>query len=445
MRSLAFLAATAFLTVPLGGCMDLLGGGDGVSDEPRTWEFTLLVPASSDQTVALYEKNDGTDMRVVWIGFMTPDQEAPALPGPEIRVKEGDTVRLTVLNNNRLSHTLHLHGGLDDWEDDGVDYLTQFPIAAGEEHTYVYEDLKAGTYWYHCHVDAVHHIDLGMYGAFIVEEREPPVKFDREYVLLLDEVDNCHVHGNTDPATNQEQTGNIENSAECYYRFVLDNLAQNRAANTVGTAIPDPVKQQVCPVLETLPEDTPEEKRAKDAVKAVYGCDGDHAHGSPPVQQAPREWWFETAPLYAPVYNTFLVNGKAFPDTPVFPVEESETVRFRLINVGNQVHSWHPHGHTMTITHKDGYELPAFYQADTLLIGPGERYDFVMEMKNPGLWLMHDHANGVVNDQQHPGGMMTCLAYDGFGGVDAFALERSLDCNTEAVRILEERGHDHGG
>jgi FtsP/CotA-like multicopper oxidase with cupredoxin domain len=102
----------------------------------------------------------------------------------------------------------------------------------------------------------------------------------------------------------------------------------------------------------------------------------------------------------------------------------------------------------MLITHKDGYPLDSPYKADTIAIAPGERYDFVVKADNPGLWMIHDQMGQYTdNDNVHPGGMMACMAYDGFHGVDAFAMTKAIDCNHEGVRILEEMGqmHHHGG
>src|SRR5688572_7094839 len=230
MKPFAVLSLALAVSVYAAGCM---GGGDTAAQdvEPRELEYTLYIEAGSNGVVNLYTKSDLTQMKVVAIPFKSAPSDPLAVPGPEIRAREGDTVVLTVVNLNNLTHTLHLHGdpGKVTWENDGVDYFTQFPIAQGDEYTYRFEDLKAGTYWYHCHVDGAHHIDFGMMGAFIVEEIEPEHAFDREYVVLLDEWDNCHVHGNTDPLTQQETTPDYAEGSQCYYRFALDNMAQNRA------------------------------------------------------------------------------------------------------------------------------------------------------------------------------------------------------------------------
>jgi FtsP/CotA-like multicopper oxidase with cupredoxin domain len=460
MRGFAILALTTIAVIALGGCM---GGGTDDGPAPRTHEFDLYVEQSTSSVIGLYPRNDNSTQGAVAITFKANPDDPQAVPGPEIRVMEGDTVIIHLQNQNGLAHTIHLHGGLVPWEEDGVDYLTQMPVRQGEEFTYTFRDLKAGTYWYHCHVDGAHHIDFGMYGAFIVEERDPPVDYDRDYVVFLDEFDSCHVHGNTDPVATptgdpqqpvepgQEPSADYQAQSECYYRFLQDNLAQNQAITTTGQAVnntvPQGAKDTYCPAMVTAMQGVPEPARSNALVAA--GCQPPHSHGTPPVQQTPRSWWFETHPLYNPLYNTFVINGKAFPDSPVFPVREGETVRFRIINAGNEVHTWHPHGHTMEVITKDGYELAGGPQKmDTLSIAPGERYDYVMEMDNPGLWMIHDQMGQyTVNDDVHPGGMMACFAYDGFEGVDAFAMTRAIDCNHEAVRILAERGpgHEHGG
>jgi plastocyanin len=456
MKPFALLAMALMFAIPLAGCMG--GSGDGTADYvPQTHEYTLYVAAGLDSTMMLYTKSDMTPMEVVAIPFKSDPSDPVQVPGPEIRVKEGDTVILTLVNFNNLSHTLHLHGdpGKTTWENDGVDYFTQFPVREGEEFVYTFEDLKAGTYWYHCHVDGGHHIDFGMSGAFIVEELKPKHGFDREYVVMLDEWDNCHVHGNTDPVEpeGQEDTPDYQDQVQCYYRFTLDNLARNAAfgaaGENVGQKVPEAARDQYCPAMITAMANVPEPTRSN--VLLAAGCIPPHAHGTPPPNQDTRQWWYETHPVYNPVYNTFTVNGKAFPDSPVFGVREGERVLFRIINVGNLVHTWHPHGHTMEITHKDGFPWAGGVQEmDTLLIGPGERYDYIMEMDNPGIWMVHDQAGQyIVNDNVHPGGLMACFAYDGFGtqygveGIDPFSMERSLDCSTEAVRILEAVNGTH--
>jgi FtsP/CotA-like multicopper oxidase with cupredoxin domain len=439
----AIAVSAGLILVALGGCT---GAPSSSSDQgvPVTHHFRLVVSSGTSTSVELYELNNGNYSKVVMVPFKADDGDPPSIPGPEIRVMEGDTVILTVENNNQLSHTFHLHGGLVPWEDDGADYFSQIPIMPGESYTYTFPDLKAGTYWYHCHADGAHHIDLGMYGAFIVEERHPVVHADREFTLILDEVDNCHVHGNTEPVDpkTSEQSGAVLQKQECLDRVIQDYLAQNRVTTAAAGTLSPYTNSTICPQLTDQPGDPAEVQTAKAQARSSLGCGGAHDHATPPPEQNKRIWWPETMPVYAPVYNTYLINGKAFPDTPVLPVKEGEAVRIRLINAGNELHDFHIHGHNFLVFERDGYPLASPYTVDTLSIGPGERYDLLMQANNPGIWMVHDQ-NGLdmMNDNQSPGGMMTCLAYDGFHGIKAFEMKRALDCKDAALMILG--GHMH--
>ena len=89
-------------------------------------------------------------------------------------------------------------------------------------------------------------------------------------------------------------------------------------------------------------------------------------------------------------------------------------VRIRFIGAGGGVHYMHSHGHDMLVTHKDGTPLPNPYYVDTLAVGPGERYDVIMEMNNPGRFIFHDHVDThVTNAGKYPGGPITVIEYDG--------------------------------
>lgn len=116
--------------------------------------------------------------------------EEPTVPGPEIRVEQGDLVRVTVRNTDLLPHTIHLHGMTSLAQSmDGVP-STSLQLMPGEQYTYEFVASVAGTHVYHCHVQTYVHMDMGMYGPFIVEPNEKrDIEWDREYTLVLDEWD----------------------------------------------------------------------------------------------------------------------------------------------------------------------------------------------------------------------------------------------------------------
>ena len=107
------------------------------------------------------------------------------VPGPELRVRQGDRLRVEVENTLDLETTVHWHGIRLPNAMDGVPYLTQPPIAArGGRYVYEFELPDAGTYWYHPHLGSPEQVGRGLYGALVVEEREPP-QVHRDLVWVL--------------------------------------------------------------------------------------------------------------------------------------------------------------------------------------------------------------------------------------------------------------------
>lgn len=108
-----------------------------------------------------------------------------SLPAPILRWREGDTVTLRVANHLRdASTSIHWHGILLPANMDGVPGLSFDGIAPGETYSYRFQLNQAGTYWYHSH--SMLQEQAGLYGAIIVDPREPaPFRYDREHVVLL--------------------------------------------------------------------------------------------------------------------------------------------------------------------------------------------------------------------------------------------------------------------
>jgi FtsP/CotA-like multicopper oxidase with cupredoxin domain len=110
-----------------------------------------------------------------------------SVPGPAIRVNEGDFVRVYFKNTHRYGHTIHFHGLHTPFHSDGVPGISQEEVEPGEVFIYEFVADRPGTHMYHCHVDTINHIDMGMYGAFIVVPKEEPYRVDRDLVWFLDE------------------------------------------------------------------------------------------------------------------------------------------------------------------------------------------------------------------------------------------------------------------
>ena len=117
------------------------------------------------------------------------------VPGPEIRVKEGDAVRIRLINRSNAYHTLTFHGLHVPFSMAGIPGYSQEPVGPDEEFTYEFVAKPSGTHYYHCNVNLAEHLDMGMYGAFIVEPREDEVKADKEFVYILDEWNSSALRG----------------------------------------------------------------------------------------------------------------------------------------------------------------------------------------------------------------------------------------------------------
>jgi FtsP/CotA-like multicopper oxidase with cupredoxin domain len=108
------------------------------------------------------------------------------VPGPEIRVRQGERLRITVENQLAEETTVHWHGVRVPNAMDGVPQLTQKPIAPGESFVYEFDAPDAGTYWYHPHERSFEQVGRGLYGPLIVEEEEP-IQVDRDITWVLDD------------------------------------------------------------------------------------------------------------------------------------------------------------------------------------------------------------------------------------------------------------------
>lgn len=106
------------------------------------------------------------------------------VPGPVLRVRQGDRLRVQVDNRLDEPTTVHWHGIRLPNAMDGVPVLTQPPIAPGERFTYEFALPDAGTFFYHPHQRSHEQVARGLAGALIVEEREP-IAVDRDELWVL--------------------------------------------------------------------------------------------------------------------------------------------------------------------------------------------------------------------------------------------------------------------
>ena len=106
------------------------------------------------------------------------------VPGPLVRLKQGQNVRLSVTNTLDEHSSIHWHGLLVPFAMDGVPGVSFPGIAARSTFTYEFPVNQSGTYWYHSH--SAYQEEDGLYGPIVIDPAGPdPVAYDREHVLVL--------------------------------------------------------------------------------------------------------------------------------------------------------------------------------------------------------------------------------------------------------------------
>jgi plastocyanin len=307
----------------------------------------------------------GGEQLYIWGYSLTNQPGSATLPAPALEVNEGDRVEITLTNIGpekqgikRLAHTIHFHGLDTDQQNDGVPH-TSPAIQVGESFKYNFTAKHAGTYFYHCHVDTIEHLQMGMYGAFIVKAKN---------------------------GANEAWTGGPTYVKD--YVFLLNEI--------------DPVWHQ--------------------AVEKGKPYDRTDFH--------PRYW---------------TINGKAFPDTEKDPTsfiegKVGETVLIRIINSGYESHSFHMHGYHFQLIASDGRPLPEPLTKDTVLLGPGERYDLLVTFDQLGMFPFHSH-NIVdnTNNGTYPGGLHTMIdVKENTAGPSAMVLTIRLKAGQNSVTVNGE-------
>lgn len=127
------------------------------------------------------------------------------VPGPEIRVTEGDKLRFIVKNMMTESTTIHWHGVHVPNAMDGVGYVNQpTVIRKGETYTYEFVAKNTGSHMYHSHHNAAEQVTKGLLGAFIIEpkDKSKEPKFDSDYTMILNDTNiGLTINGRSFPGT----------------------------------------------------------------------------------------------------------------------------------------------------------------------------------------------------------------------------------------------------
>ena len=276
------------------------------------------------------------------------------VPGPELRVREGETLR--VLLENRLPEptTIHWHGIPVPNAMDGVPEVTQPAVPPGERYLYEFPVPVPGTYFYHTHVGL--QLDRGLVGALIVEPGHEELAYDREVVLVLD-----------------DWLDGIAGTPEEVLRQLVD--AGHGGHGMGHGAMPG----GSMPGMGTMP--------------GMAGTSGEPPEVEPDL-----------------VYPLYVVNGRPLEHPFEFVGKRGDLLRLRLVNAASAtIFRVALAGHRFTVVQADGQPIEPL-EGDALRIGMGERYDLLVPLDNPGIWPLVAWAEGTDRAAQ------AVLRYEGASG-----------------------------
>jgi FtsP/CotA-like multicopper oxidase with cupredoxin domain len=164
---------------------------------PREVTFTASADAQGDQLLVPRMEGDvkifDLDVSVIRWNILPYEQVMAyafnrQVPGPRIRITEGDRIRINVTNNLSEPTSVHWHGLILPNEMDGPADITQEPIEPGQTYVYEFTTQQSGTFFYHTHKEPDRQQALGMYGALIIDPKTPSqLDYDLEYTIQLQE------------------------------------------------------------------------------------------------------------------------------------------------------------------------------------------------------------------------------------------------------------------
>lgn len=302
------------------------------------------------------------------------------LPGKEVRVTAGDTLALTLANHLPQATSLHWHGLALRNDMDGVPGLTQKSIKPGADFTYRFAVPHPGTYWFHPHSGTQQ--DRGLYAPLIVEDPKEPLRYDKEWVVVLDDwVDG--VDGSTPDAVlaelstgmgghdmGSEETGGAGGMDHGGHGSHGGHDMSNMALRT-GTS----------PKSGTRPSE-PADHADSSALSHPSGSTGPTGPTGPSRMMMGAKSDLLGGDAGDVAYPHYLINGRT-PDAPTsFKARPGDRIRLRIINAGGDTaFRVALGGHEMTVTHTDGFPVE-HATTDALLLGMGERYDVLVTAKD---------------------------------------------------------------
>ena len=369
-------------------------------------------------------------------------------PGPAIVAREGDLVQVNLRNESVADGvSLHWHGVDVPNAEDGVAGVTQDAVLPGRTHTYRFVARQTGSYWYHSHQVSHEQVAAGLFGSLVVVPRDG-IAQARDVTAV------AHTYGSTRTLNGRAgdtvvrgrpgetvrvrvintDNGVLATWAAGPYRLLavdgtdlhepavirdrrIDVPAGGRA--DLGVTVPESGRAIVFVGAATrvqIGDGPPETARVsgvapKQAVDLMTYGSPRPADADEPVPDRVFDYAIGRRPGFLDGRPGFwwTVNGRMFPDVPMFMVREGDWVKFRIENHSGETHPMHLHGHHARIVSIDGKRSSGSpIMVDSVDVDDGQRVELLFRADNPGIWM--DHCHNLPHAAE---GLVAHLMYEG--------------------------------
>jgi FtsP/CotA-like multicopper oxidase with cupredoxin domain len=329
--------------------------------------------------------------------------------------------------------------------EDGVAGVTQDAVMPGGRYTYRFRAEQLGTFWYHSHQASSEQVRRGLYGAFVIRPRPAAtgldlatIVHDRDGRAALDDHAGVRRRVVDQGSPVRLRLINANNSPE---RFVLTGTPF-RVVGIDGTEVNDPTPLEGraiqvgagarYDVAFLMPESAV--RIGVQGSEAALSLSADDKTDLAPAEPGPdfdpagygrraptifddrefdREFVMKLGKAFGFLDGRpgrhWTINGRIFPDTPMYVIRRGDRVKMKVVNDTGAVHPMHLHGHhALVLSRNGGAATGSPWWVDTLNVLPDEEYELAFHADNPGLWM--DHCHNLV----HAGdGMTMHVAYEG--------------------------------
>lgn len=423
------------------------------SNEDKRFAISNLA-ADDNKNVRVYEITASKFSKNIYDNNITFLGYNKSLPGPILRGKVGEKIRVIFRNDLDIETTIHWHGMEVPNEMDGVPDVTQNTIKPNDIFTYEFELKNSGVYWYHPHYDTPEQIERGLYGIIIVDDKEE-IKTDKDYVYVLDDIrldqnyeiaqfggghmDAMHGRFGNFLLINGQENYNISGKKGDLIRLRLVNTANARFFNfkiedhkllvigedigkvekpyEVDSVVLAPGQRYDVIVhldnnidsydivessrggvikLGTLNYENGENEKAAENLEVIEKLKklvlNDELNDFSEHKYSEPDMTLELRGIAGENGLEWTINNLTYPNGQHnLDLEEGKFYKLRFVNTQGQVHPMHIHGQKFQILSRDRAPINSKAWKDTVIVYGGETVDIGFIASGQGTWVNHCH------------------------------------------------------